>query len=719
MRSRTHKKTNVNMAAGLGQVEGEGLKDLEEEITCPLCLDIFEDPKILSCHHIYCKVPCLEGLALRSGSETISCPECRKVTRVPGNDVGRLPPAFQTNRLKEVFTRMQSFQSQRSGVRGATPSDTEDVDVDFGHQDDVDGKGKCRYHPSERLALFCSTCQELVCRDCIILDRSHETHGYDPVEKVAADYRKSVLDKLCQVQQMKRTISQALSSVMHVRKTIEEQGTSNADKINSSFGAIAATVENQKLALLQKVKGITDSKLEEVTAQVEMLQGACSQMDSLMVSVQDATSYISDEEFLSRQQRMQLRIKELTTKIKSLSLVPVTFPDVQVQVVSPDQVANLCAEESTVYKLVDPTRCHAEGIPSVAEVGKVFHLEIHLADSSGNPTSSGEPVVKAELKGLRFGTVAKSPVQSHSPSCYEVLCRPESHMRGWCELSLKVNGTPLPNSPFTVKVTCSPTQLRSPVKTIDNVVTPRGLAISSNGMLLVAHGNEVAMYDSDLDKILGITLSSYAWEPWEMTTDSYSNIYITDGTNHYLHKFTKDGVRLKSVGGPGSKVGTFNCPNGVEFSKEGTLFVCDSYNHRLQVFDTELRFIKCFGKEGNKSGRFDWPDDLDFDNKGNIYVMESQNNRVQVVRQNGKSVQTFGKEGVGPGEFSNVNCIHISGDYIYVTDFATNSVNVFQTPGKFLTRFGGDVLHGPQGVVVDKDGFVYVSDAYNHRIVVF
>ena len=703
-----------------GAPEGEGLKELEEEITCPLCLDVFDDPKILSCHHIYCRVPCLEGLARSGGSATISCPECRKVTHVPGNDVGRLPPAFQINRLKEVFTRMQSFQSQRSQDSGATPRGEEDVDVDFGHEDvDVDGRGKCRYHPSERLALFCSTCQELVCRDCIILDRGHENHVYDQVEKVAADYRKSVLDKLNQVRQMKRTISQALSRVMHVRKAIEDQGMSNSDKIKSSFGAIAAAVESQKLALLQKVKSTTDAKLEDVTAQVELLQGACSQMDSLMMSVQDATNYISDEEFLSRQQRMQLRIKELTTKVKSLSLVPVTFPDVQVQVVSPDQVANMCEEESNVFKLVDPTRCHAEGIPSVVEAGKVFHIEIHLADSNGNPTSSGEQDVKAELKGLRFGTVTKSPVRSHSASCYEVLCRPESHMRGWCELSLKVNGTPLPNSPFTVKVTCSPMQLRSPVKTIENVVTPRGLAISFNGTLLVAHGDEVAVYNSNLDKILGITLSSYKWEPWEMTTDSLSNIYVTDGTNHYLHKCTKDGVHLKSVGGPGSRVGTFNCPNGVEFSKEGTLFVCDSYNHRLQVFDTELRFIKCFGKEGSKSGRFDWPDDLDFDNKGNIYITESQNHRVQVVRQNGKSIQTFGKQGHRPGEFENVNCIHISGDYIYITDFATNCVNVFQTPGKFLTQFGSDVLHGPQGVVVDKDGFVYVSDAYNHRIVVF
>ena len=450
-----------------------------------------------------------------------------------------------------------------------------------------------------------------------------------------------------------------------------------------------------------------------------MLQGTFTQIESLMTSVQDATSNLSNEEFLSRQQKMKSKIERILAKLKSLSLTPVIFPDVKVQVVGPEKVASLCAEHSSVYELADPTQCQVEGMPSTIEAGKTSFLKIHLADSRGNPISFGKQDIRAELRGIRFGSITKLPVEAQSSSHYKVLCRPELQMRGPCELSLKVNGISLPNSLFAVNVTCSPMQLRSPVKVVDVNNMPRGLATDSEGRLLVANGREVTVFDSSLKKIKSITSPRYSWEPYELTTDSSSNIYVTDTRNHCLHKFTKEGIHLKTVGRPGSGVAEFNYPNGLEFNKEGTLFVYDSDNHRIQVFDTNLRFIKCFGKEGSKLGQFDWPDDLDFDSKGNVYITECQNHRVQVVKQNGKSIQTFGEKGDGPGEFKQVNCIHISGDYIYITDYDACCVHVFNTKGKFLTRFGDEWLNCPESIEVDKDGFVYVADGRNCRIVVF
>ena len=53
---------------------------LEKEIICPLCLDIYKEPKKLPCDHVYCK-DCLKSLAEVTANATISCPECRSITQ--------------------------------------------------------------------------------------------------------------------------------------------------------------------------------------------------------------------------------------------------------------------------------------------------------------------------------------------------------------------------------------------------------------------------------------------------------------------------------------------------------------------------------------------------------------------------------------------------------------------------------------------------------------
>lgn len=84
-------------------------KGLLSEVTCPLCLDIFIDPKRLPCEHVYCR-ECLRGLTLRSFTGRISCPECRRDIPIPRNDVTNFSTPHQVNRLILSSTRNQPNQ---------------------------------------------------------------------------------------------------------------------------------------------------------------------------------------------------------------------------------------------------------------------------------------------------------------------------------------------------------------------------------------------------------------------------------------------------------------------------------------------------------------------------------------------------------------------------------------------------------------------------------
>ena len=83
------------------------LVELEEQLKCPVCLELYTDPKILPCHHSFCQ-ECLEKLSKKkeASGDTyyLSCPTCRQCTKVPREGVGAFPVAFHLNNLNTVKT---------------------------------------------------------------------------------------------------------------------------------------------------------------------------------------------------------------------------------------------------------------------------------------------------------------------------------------------------------------------------------------------------------------------------------------------------------------------------------------------------------------------------------------------------------------------------------------------------------------------------------------
>lgn len=49
---------------------------LQEELTCPVCLDLYRDPHLLPCGHNFCKT-CLDRLRRQADRGHFRCPECR------------------------------------------------------------------------------------------------------------------------------------------------------------------------------------------------------------------------------------------------------------------------------------------------------------------------------------------------------------------------------------------------------------------------------------------------------------------------------------------------------------------------------------------------------------------------------------------------------------------------------------------------------------------
>ena len=200
--------------------EGRVKQVLEKEVTCALCLDLFKQPKKLPCDHVYCR-DCLRGLALRSLNATISCPECRTLTQVPGIDVNNFPTAFQTNRLIEAFKQVQIR------VETDSPNVTE----------------MCQVHPTQQLAIYCETCKKQLCRDCVLMTKQHTSHKYGFFDEVGPKHREKVISKLSQIKAQKLSISSALGEIAAAESSVADHAEKCQDDVEHTFEELISVLQ--------------------------------------------------------------------------------------------------------------------------------------------------------------------------------------------------------------------------------------------------------------------------------------------------------------------------------------------------------------------------------------------------------------------------------------------------------------------------------------------
>jgi len=311
----------TGMAEGPSPVKG-GLDKLKGEISCPLCLETFEDPRVLPCRHVYCKAPCLEGLAARSENGTISCPECRTVAQVP--DVNNLPTAFHINRLKEVYEEMEK-------------------DRDSSKQ--ADKLPYCRKHNNQPLALYCETCEELTCRDCVLADQQHTDHKYGYNVALADKYRKTTLEMLRPVQQLQEEVSRALGHVSKVKTDITESQVAIGEEIDATFEALYEAIREEKQTLLQSMRVVTERKREAVAKQEEELESVQTELQKVTCSVESTINNANDEDFLLEKKQIVAKVTQLTEKVQNLSLSPAVRSDMVHGAISRHRNAEECFQK--------------------------------------------------------------------------------------------------------------------------------------------------------------------------------------------------------------------------------------------------------------------------------------------------------------------------------------------------------------------------------------
>ena len=725
----------------MAEAFGKGLQELKDEITCPVCQDLFQEPKILPCFHYYCK-QCVLQLAARE--QPFPCPECRGDTLLPlqGGADG-FPTAFFVNRMKSLYGVMEKVQASEHGDvicgqcqsnnavafcqhcaqyicdfcreshrRMKTFSGHNVVSMEELKRNTVENlpiivqpeASWCREHQEQLLKIYCFQCNQLICRDCTVID--HKDHRIQFVSKCAPEIKQDLQDRLGPLQSIKSEIQAARKHLEHSESDITAKKTYLRNEIDCSFNEIIKVIEECRDELLTTVCERADEKLLPLADQKKHLDEYTSQIQSLVDFVDQSTKGGSDEEIVSVHKQLQHKIEDEIEKFKSVDLTPVEVPNIYVQVLcTAAEIGNLCRKKTSVV-VTERLKCTAEGAGTErAETNMPANLTIHMQDHEPHVS------IKAVLRSSVDGSVVHANVSEGDGENYLVSYCPK--MRGRHKLSISVNQQPIVGSPFNVFVDHPPNQLGNPVQIIDGIDNPWSIAISKSGHLLVALYNSscVVALNKDYGKV--VPGGTKVLHPVGIDVDEDGSILVASLASAQLMKFNEDWTLAKVVGRKGDQPGQFDNIKRVKISPTShQYYVCDSGNNRIQVFNRDLEYVLSFGKKGSKLGQLSWPTDLAFDQVGNVFVVEFSNCRIQKFSPVGKPIAIF----------DNLNgplCIHISGKFLYITEGHRISV-LTTTNGKRVTSFGSvEELDIPKGITTDADGFIYVCNMRKNQIVVY
>ncbi len=173
----------------------------------------------------------------------------------------------------------------------------------------------------------------------------------------------------------------------------------------------------------------------------------------------------------------------------------------------------------------------------------------------------------------------------------------------------------------------------------------------------------------------------------------------------------------------GSGEGEFANLRGVEVdNSNGHIIVADRDNSRIQVFDSTGAFLFEFDGSSGDGGAFIEPKAVALDGAGNIYVADAEDFEPFGL------IQKFDSAGNYLDDFTVDSprgvAVLSSGNIVVIDAWDQEQIDVYNAAGVLQFSFdgttgGGDLFDKPKGVAVDGSDKIYVADSENDQIQIF
>ncbi|KXJ08011.1 transcription intermediary factor 1-alpha [Exaiptasia diaphana] len=124
---------------------------------------------------------------------------------------------------------------------------------------------KCEKHKGEVKKLYCESCQQLICRDCTIID--HRDHKFQFIDEVAGRHVKNLKSDIENATAVKDRIQQSLEEIKTTKFNINVTAVQMGKDVDKAIDQKIQSLEQQRKALKKEVEAKTNVKIGNLEKQ--------------------------------------------------------------------------------------------------------------------------------------------------------------------------------------------------------------------------------------------------------------------------------------------------------------------------------------------------------------------------------------------------------------------------------------------------------------------
>ncbi|KAG7509320.1 tripartite motif-containing protein 54 [Solea senegalensis] len=253
---------------GGGRRGGPAMENLEKQLICPVCLEMFSKPVvILPCQHNLCR-KCANDIFQSAnplwqtrGSTSIAasggrfrCPSCRHEVALDRHGVYGLQRNLLVENIIDIYR-----QQETSRLVNMKP------EQHHHHHQQQQQKLTCEEHEEEKINIYCLSCETPTCSMCKVFGR-HKDCDVEPLSSVYARQKTELSDGIAMLVASNDHIQAVICQMEEMCQALKDNGERQREKLGDCFQTLAAILEERKQELVALISRQQDDKLRHVRA---------------------------------------------------------------------------------------------------------------------------------------------------------------------------------------------------------------------------------------------------------------------------------------------------------------------------------------------------------------------------------------------------------------------------------------------------------------------